>query len=172
MKLLQNYTMRFYKILFSLLLIFLIACHHDNAPGNLIEEDEFILLLVDIHIADGYLNTGSQIPDSLSYRANGLYDAIFKKHHVDSVQFKKSYQYYSIHLEEMGKIYKAVVEQLTAKSDSIIKQQAAEEMKRSRRTADSVAKATKIEAVKRDSVLKSQKAKVKTSSATNIANHK
>lgn len=165
--------MRFYKILFSLLLLFLIACHHDAVPDNLIEEDQFVPLLVDIHLADGYLSIGSQLPDSLSYRGNGLYDAIFKKHHVDSVQFKKSYQYYSIHLEQMSRIYKAVVAQLTAKNDSITKKRAAEEMQRSRRRADSVAKAFKADAAKqkakKDSI---QKAQFKPNTATSIANHK
>jgi hypothetical protein len=126
--------------------------------------------------ADGYLNNGSQIRDSLSYRGNGLYDAVFKKHHVDSVQFKKSYQYYSIHLEQMSRIYKAVVTNLTAKSDSITKQQAAAEMEKSRRRADSLSKAAKIDsakqAAKSDSIKKASKAKVKTSAATIIANHK
>ena len=165
--------MRFYKVLFSLLLLFLIACHHDPAPANLIEEDAFVPLLVDIHLADGYLATGSQVPDTLSYRGNGLYSAIFKKHHVDSAQFKSSYQYYSMHLEEMSRIYKAVVAQLTAKSDSITKQRAAEEMQKSRHRADSVAKAFKADAAKqkakKDSI---QKTQLKPSAATPIANHK
>lgn len=155
--------MRFYKILFSLLLLFLLACNHDNAPDNLIEEDKFIPLLVDIHLVDGYLSSGSQLPDSLSYRGNNLYAEIFKKHHVDSVQFKKSFQYYSVHLEQMNNIYKAVVDKLTAKNDSLIKLNAAEEMQRQRRTADSVKKVFKIDsarkATKMDSVRKYQKVK-------------
>ena len=169
--------MRFYKILFSLLLLFLIACHHDAAaPDNLIEEDQFIPLLVDVHLADGYLSSKSQMPESLSYRGNGLYSAIFKKHQVDSVQFKKSYQYYSVHLEQMNRIYKAVVEKLTAKNDSITKKLAAEEMKRQRHAADSVKKALKIDSVKqalkRDSVKKSQIVKPKNIAAKDIVNKK
>src|SRR5579875_1353325 len=155
--------MRFYKILFSLLLFFLVACSRDDAPDDLIEEDQFISLLTDIHIADGYLNSGPQVPDSLSYRGTGLYGAIFKKHQVDSVQFRKSYQYYAVHLQQMSRIYQAVVTQLTAKSDSITKQQAAEEMQRNRRRADSVAKAAKIDSARKqaksDSIKKALKAK-------------
>ncbi|MGI4022450.1 MAG: DUF4296 domain-containing protein [Janthinobacterium lividum] len=157
--------MRFYKILFSLLLLFLIACHHDAAPDNLIEEDRFVPLMVDIHLADGYLSSKSQLPDSLSHYGNGLYGAIFKKYEVDSVQFKKSFQYYSKHLEQMGRIYKGVVNQLTAKSDSITKRLAADEMKRQRHTADSVKKAFKIDsarnAAKQDSVKKQLKVTTK-----------
>ncbi|MGI4749750.1 MAG: DUF4296 domain-containing protein [Janthinobacterium lividum] len=165
--------MRFYNILFSLLLLFLCACNREPKPDNLIEEDRFVPLLVDIHLADGYLSTKPQMPDSLAYRANGLYAAIFKRHQVDSAQFKKSYQYYAVHLEQMGKIYTAVLAQLTAKNDSITKHLAAEEMKRSRRNADSVKKAFKVDsakqAAKKDSV---KKANSKTSSAKPTANHK
>ncbi|MGI4729914.1 MAG: DUF4296 domain-containing protein [Janthinobacterium lividum] len=165
--------MRFYKILFSFLLFFLIACNHDPKPENLIDEDQFASLLVDIHLADGYLSTKSQLPDSLSYRGNDLYIEIFKRHDVDSVAFKKSYQYYSVHLEQMGRIYKSVLDRLTAKNDSITKKLAAEEMKRSRHTADSVKKAFKIDSVKqaakRDSV---KKTSAKNSIAKPIANHK
>lgn len=165
MKLLQNYTMRFYKILFSLLPLFLIACNRDAAPDNLIKEEQFVPLLVDIHIADGYLSSKPQMPDSLSYYGNGLYDAIFKKYHVDSAQFKKSYQYYVVHLAQMSRIYKAVAQNLTAKNDSITKRLAAAEMEKSRRKTDSVAKAFKADSVrikaKRDSNSKAQKAKLK-----------
>jgi len=171
--LVQNYTMRFYNILFSLLLLCFCACNSEPKPDNLIDEDRFVPLLVEIHLADGYLNTKSQMPDSLAYRGNGLYTAIFQRHHVDSVQFKKSYQYYAVHLEQLGKIYKAVLVQLTAKNDSITKLLAAEEMRKSRRNADSVKKAFKIDslkqAAKRDSI---QKANLKTNAAKPIANHK
>ncbi|RYE30621.1 MAG: DUF4296 domain-containing protein, partial [Sphingobacteriaceae bacterium] len=92
--------MRFYKILFSLLLFFLIACRHDPKPDNLIDEDQFASLLVDMHLADGYLNSKVQMPDTLSYYGNGLYTEIFRKHEVDSAAFRKSYQYYSVHLEQ------------------------------------------------------------------------
>jgi len=165
--------MRFYKILFSLTLFFLFSCSRDKAPADLIEEDRFIPLLVDIHLADGYLSSGPQIPDSLNYRGNGLYAAIFKKHRVDSSQFKKSFQYYSSHLEQMNLIYKTVVDQLKAKNDSIIKLQAAAEMKKNKHQADSLAKAVKIDsarqAAKRDSVKKTNAKKLQQKS---IANHK
>ena len=128
--------------------MFLVACHSGSVPDNLIEEDKFVPLLVDVHLADGYLSSKSQISDSLSYRGNGLYATIFKKHHVDSVQFKKSFQYYSIHLEQMNKIYQEVVDRLKVKSDSITKKLAAEEMDKSRRKTDSVKKAFKIDSLK------------------------
>lgn len=143
MKLVQNYTMRFYKILFSLILLFLCACNRNNAPKTLVEKEKFIPLLVDVHLADGYLGTGQQMPDSLSYRGNGLYAAIFRRYNVDSAQFKKSFQYYSSHLDDMKDIYKEVLARLTAKNDSIVKYQAAEEMRKNKLRMDSTAKAAK-----------------------------
>lgn len=165
--------MRFYNILFSLLLLFLCACSREPKPDNLIEEDRFVPLLVDIHLADGYLSTKPQLPDSLAYYGNGLYTKIFRRYGVDSAQFKKSYQYYAVHLTEMGKMYKSVLARLNAKNDSITKRLADEEMRKSRRNADSVKKAYKIDSLKqvaeRDSA---KKASVKTVPAKPIANHK
>ncbi|RYX83875.1 DUF4296 domain-containing protein [bacterium] len=146
---------------FSLLLLCFCACNRNSKPDNLIEENRFVPLLVDIHLADGYLSTKPQMPDSLSYYGNGLYTAIFKKYEVDSVQFKKSFQYYSLHLEQMSRIYKDVVEQLTAKNDSITKKLAAEEMKRQRHAADSVKKALKIDSVRKAAKLDSVKKQLK-----------
>ncbi|RYE16934.1 MAG: DUF4296 domain-containing protein [Sphingobacteriaceae bacterium] len=165
--------MRFYIILFSFLLLFMAACNTEQKPDNLIDEARFTALMVDVHLADGYLNSKSQISDTLNYRGNGLYNEIFKKYQVDSVAFKNSYQYYSIHLEQMGRIYKTVLDRLTAKNDSITKKLAAEEMQRSRRVADSTAKVYKADSLKR--VLKqdsSRKTSAKNSIAKPIANHK
>lgn len=165
--------MRFYKILFYSFLLFLVACQHDPKPDNLIDQEQFIPLLVDIHLADGYLTSKSQLPDSLSYRGNGLYAVIFKKYGVDSVAFINSFKYYSRHLNEMSQIYKEVVDRLTAKNDSVTKHLAAEEMQRSKLRNDSVKKVFKIDsskqAVKRDSV---KKTNTNISTIKAIANHK
>ena len=165
--------MRFYKNLFSLALLFLTACNHEPKPDNLIDQDQFTSLLVDMHLADGYLSTKSQVPDTLAFRGNGLYAAVFKRHQVDSAAFRKSYQYYAVHLEQMGEIYTTVLKTLTAKNDSITKKLAAEEMQRSRLAADSTKKAYKIDsakrAVKQDSA---QKTVAKKSIAKPVANHK
>ncbi len=153
--------MRFYNILFSLFLLVLAACHRDSVPDSLIGEEKMIPLLIDIHLADGYLSVGPQVPDSLSYRANGLYAAIFKKYQVDSGKFKKSFQYYSVHLEQMNNIYKAVSDRLKAKQDSITKRNAAEEVKLSKKRTDSLAKISKIDSAKKDAVKRVQKLKPK-----------
>lgn len=120
--------------------------------------------MVDVHLADGYLAPGSQFLDSLGYRGNGLYDAVFKKYGVDSIQFKKSFDYYSYHLNDMNDIYKEVVARLTAKNDSIVKVQAAEEMRKAKIRMDSTAKAAKKDSVKRsikqDSVKKTNAKKL------------
>lgn len=167
--------MRFYKILFSLLLMFLIACRHDGAPENLIDTNKFIPLMVDIHLADAYLTSGPQFPDSVSQRGNGLYQAIFNKYQVDSVQFKKSFRYYSQHVDEMNKIYTSVVAKLNSKNDSITKYNAVQEAKVAKRSKDSLARVSKKDSVKiktqQDSIKKAKDKKLK-SAAKPIAKHK
>lgn len=157
------------------MLMFLMACRHNGAPDNLIDTNKFIPLMVDIHLADGYLSTGSQVPESLSYRGNGLYQAIFKKYDVDSVQFKKSFQYYAKNLTDMNKIYTSVVARLTAKNDSITKYNAAQEIKIAKHRSDSLAKVFKIDsalnAKKQDSIKKVKNKSVKRA-AKPISKHK
>ena len=144
----QNYIMRFYKSLFSLLLLCLFACGNDAKPSNLIDKKQFIPLLVDVHLVDGYMGIGSQLPDSLNIRGIGLYQQVFKKYGVDSVQFKKSFQYYSRNLADMNEIYDSVVHRLTFKNDSISKYNAAQEVKRAKIRTDSLAKEAKKDSIR------------------------
>ena len=64
----------------------------------------------------------------------------------------------------MNDIYKEVVARLTAKNDSIVKAQAAEEMRKTRLKMDSTAKAAKKDSAKRsikqDSIKKAQTKKL------------
>lgn len=109
--------MRKYIILFFSGLLLLAACK--KTPAGIIKPDEMASLLTDIHLADGSMINIPQIPDSIYKYGMGKYLQIFKKHHVDSAQFRQSFKYYTLYPDKLVSIYDEVLKQLTAKSDSI-----------------------------------------------------
>jgi len=109
--------MRNYKILFFLPLLFLLSCKDKEAAGILSQED-MQAILVDVHIVDGTLFEVPGFPDSLYKYSVGKYQRVFEQHHTDSVQFKKSFIYYSNRPNELFKIYGKVVPAIKFKADS------------------------------------------------------
>ena len=114
--------MRKHNILFFSALLFLTACTGNNVPDGIIEKDKMIDLMVDVHIVDGSLyNIDAPTADSLYKHGIDRYTKLFKRHHTDSTQFKKSVNYYTLHPEELEKMYEKITQKLQAKTDSINK---------------------------------------------------
>lgn len=112
-----------------------------GVPKDLIQPDKMALVLHDIHIFDGYVNTISNI-DTPKAVAASYYMGIYKKFAIDSALFTRSMNYYNAHPKIMNEIYDGVVKRLDKEKKAFIK-------------ADS------LENVK---ILKQQKAKMKTDS--------
>ena len=114
--------MRKHNILFFLALLFLGACIGSNVPDGIIKPDKMVNLMVDVHIVDGSIyNIDSPQPDSLYKYGINRYLKVFKNHYTDSLQFKKSMEYYSLHPEQLEEMYAEITEILQAKNDSINK---------------------------------------------------
>ena len=114
--------MRKHNILFFLALLFLGACIGSNVPDGIIKKNEMVNLMVDVHIVDGSVyNIESAHPDSLYKYGINRYLNVFKSHHTDSLQFKKSLEYYSLHTDRFEEMYAEITTILQAKSDSINK---------------------------------------------------
>ncbi|MFD1256110.1 DUF4296 domain-containing protein [Mucilaginibacter terrae] len=163
--------MRIYKVLFFLIPVYLLSCG-PQTPAGILNHERMTGLLIDMHIADGSLFEVSQDPDSLFKYGNNRYLYIFKQHQTDSVQFKKSFTYYSNKPDQLFEIYEAVTKVIKAKSDSSLKIRAKidslEQIKQNKineklakRAADSIARLNKIKA---DSIAK--RVKLKTNLAT------
>lgn len=114
--------MRFYIILFFCLAAFFISCNtKDEIPADILNLHDMAGVLTDIHIVDGSLYSVPQQPDSMAKHGLGLYIAVFKVHHTDTAQFKKSMRYYSLHPDKLNTIYDDVIKGLTKKVDSLQK---------------------------------------------------
>ena len=114
----QNYRMRIYKVLFFLGLLALTACSR-SVPKGIIPPDEMAPLIADLHIIDGTLYTKSQAPDTLYKYGLGNYIAAFKRHHVDSAQFNKSFRYYTNQPKLFAEVYDQAIKIIQAKYDSV-----------------------------------------------------
>jgi hypothetical protein len=113
--------MRKHIFLFFLALIFLGACGN-NTPDGVIERDKMVNLMIDLHIVDGTLyNIDAPSADSLYKHGSDRYVKLFKRHHTDSAQFKKSLKYYTQHPETFTAMYTQISDRLQAKNDSVSK---------------------------------------------------
>ncbi len=113
--------MRNYIKLFFLVPVFLAACSGSKVPPGIISQDDMAGVLTDVHIADGSLYSLSQVPDSLYKYSAGRYMAVFKKNHTDSVQFRKSMQYYTMHPDRLEDIYAVVLKNIQDKITEVNK---------------------------------------------------
>jgi hypothetical protein len=112
-----------YITLFFSVSLFLFSCKGDKTPKEIINHDRMTNLLTQVHMVDGRTYGAAQSQDSLSKYSTARFDALFKRFHTDSVQFRKSLQYYSTHPVELQKIYEQVIANLKQKTDSLNKLQ-------------------------------------------------
>jgi hypothetical protein len=114
--------MRKYITLFFSVSLFLYACTGNKSNQKIIQHDQMVSLLTDMHILDGSLyNTVSQSPDSLYKYGTARYLKLFKKYNVDSVAFRQSLKYYTTQPVEFQAMYDKILANLQAKTDSINK---------------------------------------------------
>lgn len=132
-----------YNKLFFLVLILLAACSGNKTPDGIIAQDEMTNLLTDIHIVDGSMYNMMQGPDTLYKYSTDKYRYVFSKYHTDSVQFKKSFQYYSSHPEKLQVMYEQITINIKQKSDSVNKLNLDKINKDNKRRTDSLKKLPK-----------------------------
>lgn len=128
-----------------LLVIFFFSC--SKAPEGIIPKDRMTSVLEDVHLANSYAANYGDL-DTIKHRTSTYLNAIYKKHHIDSVIFNKSLKYYSANPTLLNEIYLQVEKDLSRLQDSIVK---AEETDRIRIAAEAKRKQ------KQDSVLNLRK---------------
>ncbi|MBS7562969.1 DUF4296 domain-containing protein [Mucilaginibacter sp. Bleaf8] len=113
--------MRIYIILFFLAPVILLSCKGNETPPGILDKEQMAALLVDVHTIDGALATVPQFPDTLYKYGMGKYLNVFKQHHTDSAQFKKSFKYYVNKPDQLDAVYDDVINRLNQKTDSVNK---------------------------------------------------
>ena len=97
-------------IFFLMLSVSFAGCNRDEKPPeNTLSEEKMASILTDIHLAESRVNRIQlRSLDSSLMLFNKLKGDIWKKHKVDTLQYKESYAYYMMHPQIMTRIYEKV----------------------------------------------------------------
>ena len=95
-----------------LLVILTVACRRDPMPRNAIPREQYINVMVDVHIAEALYRDRFRLRmDTL--RSSPLYLSVLEKHGVSENQMTTTLLYYSRHPREYDKIYAEVLSKLS-----------------------------------------------------------
>jgi len=118
-----NYRMHKHIILLFLVSLFLFSCKGGKTSDQIIDKDRMTQLLTEVHLVDGRMYAVFSSQDSINKYGTSRFDALFKRYHTDSVQFKKSLKYYTTQPVEFQKMYDQIMTNLKKQSDSLLKLQ-------------------------------------------------
>ncbi len=95
------------KILTIIVLFFLFSCNQNS--NNILPKKEFINLLIDIHIADGYVVEKALFDKDLENDSTSYYNSVFKKYNINRTDFDENINHYTKDFTEFEEIYNEVV---------------------------------------------------------------
>jgi hypothetical protein len=109
------------SIILVLLVLFsiLVSCQRDRPHRDLLEKDELIPILIDLHRAYAIQSSVKFRKISLDVDSVDLHAYIFDKHNVSKVIFDSSIAWYSRHPTLFAEIYDEVIMDLTQMRDSL-----------------------------------------------------
>lgn len=110
---------RFHILLILVPLFMMGSCHRQRPPKDLLEKDEMIPLLIDLHLVYAIQSSVQFRKISTDVDSMDVYSYIFEKHGVSKVVFDSSIAWYSRHPKLFTEIYDEVVMDLTQKQDSL-----------------------------------------------------
>jgi hypothetical protein len=105
-----------------LILILLVAtsCHKKKKAGvTIIPKKEFVVIIVDLHIAQSISYIGQFSDTYKSYDSINLINTVIKKHHYDRASFDTTLQYYTSHADKFYFLYDDVIKTLLQQQDAV-----------------------------------------------------
>ena len=106
-------------IIIFLPLLVLVSCQRDRLHKDLLDKDELIPVLIDLHKAYAIQSSVKFRNISLDVDSVDVYSYIFDKHNITKVVFDSSIAWYSRHPKQFTEIYDEVVMDLTQTRDSL-----------------------------------------------------
>jgi hypothetical protein len=105
------------NLLLVIIPFLLLACSSGkDKPDDVLSKDKMVNVLLDIHLAEARVSQARlPLDSSLNYYIF-LENEIFQKHQIDSATYKKSMDYYTLHIRELDEIYESVLDSLNIKS--------------------------------------------------------
>lgn len=110
---------RFIILILLVPLSIMFSCQRDRLQRDLLEKDELIPILIDLHKAYAIQSSVKYRKISLDVDSVDVYTYIFNKHSVSKVVFDSSIAWYSRHPKLFTEIYDEVVMDLTQMRDSL-----------------------------------------------------
>ena len=109
--------MKLFKILFPTLFLFglSMSCGSKKieVPANLLQPNEFVELMIEMHLVDGYLHQSLTTLHSRKDSAFLIYPAILEKYNISRTLLDSTVLFYGKHPEEFNKIYDQVLDSLS-----------------------------------------------------------
>lgn len=90
----------------------LLSCGKKDSPGNLLNEDQMVSMLVDIHITEGFVSSFPIHYDSARVIYPYLENEVFTKHQISDTVFHQSLQYYMRDAKAMDRLYARTIDSL------------------------------------------------------------
>lgn len=100
---------------FILCVFLLFSCQEktEKKPENLLNEEQMVAVMVDMHLVETAQNLKVIEPDSTNREYDQLFRSIFASHGVTKAQYDSSLYHYSTRTDEMNVIYDKVLEKLS-----------------------------------------------------------
>jgi hypothetical protein len=98
--------------LFIVIILTLISCKRDPIPKDAIPRDQFVNILVDVHIAQGIYTDRKRLKKD-SIFSGSIYLSVIEKHHVTKEQMITTSLYYSRHPSEYDKVFGEVLSNIS-----------------------------------------------------------
>lgn len=94
---------------------FLVACSggKNKLPEGILQPDEMVSILVDVHLAEADAINRKVQPDSVKLILDKHYQSIFQIYKIEKTVFLQSFDYYSKRPEDFDRLYEKVIEQMT-----------------------------------------------------------
>ncbi|MFD2037124.1 DUF4296 domain-containing protein [Belliella marina] len=101
------------KLIFIIpIVIFLYACENRNIPPGILDEDKMVSVLIDIHLAEGFVSTFPVNYDSSRTLYPMFEHEVFKEHNVADSVFHKSLEFYLANPKMIDRIYARAIDSL------------------------------------------------------------
>ncbi|MBS9522873.1 DUF4296 domain-containing protein [Litoribacter alkaliphilus] len=104
-------------IIFLVLSVFALSCGNGDRPKQLLNEDQMVAIMMDIHMVEGIASSLPISYDSSKKVYPYLEHRVFEKHGVPDSVYVENLQYYLRDAAKMEQLYARVIDSLTVKQN-------------------------------------------------------
>ncbi len=119
---------KIFPLIFLILLATSCSDSSDIKKRDILDDDKFLSLLVDMHKAEGIISASNIKIDRKNGDSISIYNSILKKHNVSRLDFNNTVKYYTFHTDEYLVFYDSIKSEFK-KLNNHIKMKIEEEIK-------------------------------------------